>query len=213
VVVDADTGFGNAVSVSRTVRILEKAGACAVQLEDQVAPKRCGHFDGQEVIPADEMHQKVRAAVDSRRSQDTLIIARTDARARHGLAAALDRAAAYAEAGADVLFIEGLHSRDELCAAGKAVPGVPKLANMVEGGKTPLLPREELLAMGFSVLLYANAAMQGAIRGTQTVLAGLRDAGALDPVLDQLAPWDERQRLVRRADYDHLENRYRTDQP
>jgi len=112
-----------------------------------------------------------------------------------------------------VLFIEGLHSRDELCAAGKAVPGVPKLANMVEGGKTPLLPREELLAMGFSVLLYANAAMQGAIRGTQTVLAGLRDAGALDPVLDQLAPWDERQRLVRRADYDHLENRYRTDQP
>jgi 2-methylisocitrate lyase-like PEP mutase family enzyme len=212
VVVDADTGFGNAVSVGRAVRILEKAGASAVQLEDQVAPKRCGHFDGQEVVPADEMCQKIRAAVDSRRSHDTLVVARTDARAQHGLAEALERAAGYAEAGADVLFIEGLHSREELRAAGKTAPGVPKLANMVEGGKTPLLPREELLAMGFSVHLYANAAMQGAIRGTQTVLAGLRDAGALDPVLDQLAPWDERQRLVRRADYDDLEKHYRSDQ-
>jgi 2-methylisocitrate lyase-like PEP mutase family enzyme len=211
VIVDADTGFGNAVSVGRTVRVLEKAGASAIQLEDQVAPKRCGHFDGQEVIAAAEMRQKISAAVESRRSRDTLIIARTDARAQHGLAEALERAAAYAEVGADVLFIEGLHSHDELREAGKTVPGVPKLANMVEGGKTPLLPREELLAMGYSVLLYANAAMQGAIHGTQTVLAGLRDAGALDPVLDQLAPWDERQRLVRRAEYDNLEQRYRTD--
>ncbi|MFH8982838.1 isocitrate lyase/PEP mutase family protein [Streptomyces varsoviensis] len=104
------------------------------------APKRCGHFVGQEVVPAQEMAQKVRAAVDARRSADTLVIARTDARARHGLDEALERAALYAEAGADVLFIEGLHSRDELLAAGRAVPGVPKVANMVEGGKTPLLP-------------------------------------------------------------------------
>jgi 2-methylisocitrate lyase-like PEP mutase family enzyme len=208
IVVDADTGFGNAVSVGRTVRVLEQAGASGIQLEDQVAPKRCGHFDGQEVIAAAEMSQKLRAAIDSRRSSDTLIIARTDARAQHGLTEALARAGAYAEAGADVLFIEGLHSRDELRAAGKAVPAVPKLANMVEGGKTPLLPREELLAMGFSIVLYANAAMQGAIRGTQTVLAGLRDAGSLASVLDQLAPWAERQRLVRRDTYDDLEHRY-----
>ncbi|MFE7116313.1 oxaloacetate decarboxylase [Streptomyces sp. NPDC057654] len=210
VAVDADTGFGNAVAVSRTVRVLEKAGASAVQLEDQVAPKRCGHFDGQEVVPAQEMAQKVRAAVDSRRSADTLVIARTDARARHGLDEALDRAALYAEAGADVLFIEGLHSRDELIAAGRAVPDVPKLANMVEGGKTPLLPREELAAMGYSVHLYANAAMQGAILGTQTVLAGLRDAGSLAPVMDRLAPWAERQRLVRRDEYEALERRYKS---
>ena len=208
VVVDADTGFGNAVSVGRTVRVLEKAGACGIQLEDQVAPKRCGHFDGQEVIPLDEMRQKVRAATESRRSADTLIIARTDARARHGLRSALDRAAAYAEAGADALFIEGLHTRDELIAAGKAVPGVPKLANMVEGGKTPLLPRAELLEMGYAVVLYANAAMQGAIHGTQTVLAGLRDTGSLDPVLENLTHWPERQRLVRRAEFDALAKRY-----
>jgi 2-methylisocitrate lyase-like PEP mutase family enzyme len=212
VIVDADTGFGNAVSTGRTVRVLEKAGASAIQLEDQVAPKRCGHFDGQEVIDAAEMRQKLRAAVESRRSRETLIIARTDARARHGLAEALQRAAGYAEAGADVLFIEGLHSREELREAGQAVAGVPKIANMVEGGKTPLLPRDELLDMGYSVLLYANAAMQGAIRGTRNVLAGLRDAGALDPVLDQLAPWDERQRLVRRAEYDEMQQRYRADQ-
>jgi 2-methylisocitrate lyase-like PEP mutase family enzyme len=186
-VVDADTGFGNAIAVARTVRVLERAGAAGLQLEDQVAPKRCGHFDGQEVISAAEMVQKSRAAVD-----------------------ALDRAAAYAAAGADVLFIEGLHSREELRAAGKCMPGIPKLANMVEGGKTPLLSRDELVAMGFSIILYANAAMQGAILGSQTVLRRLRDIGSLDTARDQLAPWDERQRLVRKATYDELEHRYRT---
>jgi 2-methylisocitrate lyase-like PEP mutase family enzyme len=208
-VVDADTGFGNAVSVYRTIRILERAGAAGIQLEDQVSPKKCGHFDGQEVIGHDEMRQKIHAAVDSRRDDATVIIARTDARAAHGLDEALDRAAAYAEAGADVLFIEGLHSRDELRAAGKSVPGVPKLANMVEGGKTPLLPKRELVDMGYSIILYANAAMQGAIHGTQTVLGGLRDNEALDSDLGNLAPWHERQRLVRHSAYDSLEARYR----
>ncbi|GEC10776.1 carboxyvinyl-carboxyphosphonate phosphorylmutase [Streptomyces spinoverrucosus] len=211
VIVDADTGFGNAISVVRTVRLLEKAGACGIQLEDQVAPKRCGHFEGQKVIPSAEMRQKIRAATESRRSENTLIIARTDARAEHGLSEALDRAAAYAEAGADVLFIEGLRSRDELAEAGAALPGVPKLANMVEGGKTPLLAREDLLAMGYSILLYANAAMQGAIHGAQKVLAGLRDAGSLGPVLDDLTPWHERQRLVRRDDFNDLDKRYQAE--
>ncbi|HXA91377.1 MAG TPA: isocitrate lyase/phosphoenolpyruvate mutase family protein [Mycobacterium sp.] len=209
-VVDADTGFGNAIAVARTVRVLERAGAAGLQLEDQVAPKRCGHFDGQEVISAAEMVQKIHAAVDARSDENTVIIARTDARANHGLDAALDRAAAYAAAGADVLFIEGLHSREELRAAGKCMPGIPKLANMVEGGKTPLLSRDELVAMGFSIILYANAAMQGAILGSQTVLRRLRDIGSLDTARDQLAPWDERQRLVRKATYDELEHRYRT---
>jgi len=207
-VVDADTGFGNAISVARTVRVVERAGAAGIQLEDQVAPKRCGHFDGQEVVSEAEMVQKIHAATDSRRDADTVIIARTDARASHGLDAALTRAAAYAEAGADALFIEGLHSVNELRAAGKCVPGIPKLANMVEGGKTPLLPRDELVEMGFSVILYANAAMQGAILGSQTVLASLRDTGSLDAAHDRLAPWAERQRLVRRAAYDDLEQHY-----
>jgi 2-methylisocitrate lyase-like PEP mutase family enzyme len=188
-VVDADTGFGNAIAVARTVRVLERAGAAGIQLEDQVAPKRCGHFDGQEVISAAEMLQKIHAAVDARSDENTVIIARTDARANHGLD-------------------EGLHSREELRAAGKCVPGIPKLANMVEGGKTPLLSRDELIAMGFSVILYANAAMQGAILGSQTVLRSLRETGSLDAARDQLAPWDERQRLVRKATYDELEHRY-----
>jgi 2-methylisocitrate lyase-like PEP mutase family enzyme len=211
VVVDADTGFGNAVSVGHTVRVLEKAGASGIQIEDQVAPKRCGHFDGQEVVSAAEMCQKITAAVEHRRSDQTCIIARTDARSQHGLAEALDRAAQYAEAGADVLFIEGLRSREELTEAGRAVPGVPKLANMVEGGKTPLLDRDELVGMGYSVILYANAAMQGAIRGTQTVLCGLRDAGSLAPVMTELAPWHERQRLVGKPHFEELELRYGTD--
>ena len=207
-VVDADTGFGNAIAVARTVRVLERAGAAGLQLEDQVAPKRCGHFDGQEVISAAEMVQKIRAGVDARSDENTVIIARTDARASQGLEAAIERAEVYAAAGADVLFIEGLHSREELRAAGKCMPRIPKLANMVEGGKTPLLSRDELVAMGFSIILYANAAMQGAILGSQTVLKSLRDTGSLDAARDQLAPWEERQRLVRKAAYDELEQRY-----
>jgi 2-methylisocitrate lyase-like PEP mutase family enzyme len=178
-VVDADTGFGNAIAVARTVRVLERAGAAGIQLEDQVAPKRCGHFDGQEVISEAEMVQKIHAAIDARSDEQTVIIARTDARAKHGPEAALGRAAAYAAGGADVLFIEGLRSLEELRAAGRCMPGVPKLANIVEGGKTPLLSRDELVAMGFSVILYANAAMQGAILGSQTVLTSLRDTGSL----------------------------------
>jgi 2-methylisocitrate lyase-like PEP mutase family enzyme len=209
-VVDADTGFGNPVGVARTVRVLERAGAAAIQLEDQVAPKRCGHFDGQEVISTQEMVQKIHAATDARRSSDTVIVARSDARAGHGLEAALDRAAAYAEAGADVLFVEGLHTEDELRDAGRAVPGTPKLANIVEGGKTPMLPRSELHDMGFAIVLYANAALQGAVHGTQTVLRALRDEGSLQAVVHELAPFSERQRLVRKDRYDELEQAYGT---
>jgi 2-methylisocitrate lyase-like PEP mutase family enzyme len=208
VIVDADTGFGNAVSVARTVRVLEKAGAAGIQLEDQVSPKRCGHFEGQEVISTAEMRQKIRAAVEHRVNDQTYNIARTDARARYGLPEALERAAAYADAGADALFVEGPLSREELADIGNAVPGVPKLANLVEGGKTPLLPTDELVAMGFSIILFANAAMQGAIHGTQEVLRGLRETGSLAPVLSRLTPWAERQRLVRKPHFDELETLY-----
>lgn len=209
-VVDADTGYGNAVNVTRAVRVLERAGAAAIQLEDQVAPKRCGHFDGQEVVGEAEAVRKIQAATDARRDEDTVIIARTDARAAHGLTAALDRAAALADAGADVLFVEGLRSEDELRAVGAALPGVPKLVNIVEGGKTPMLPRAELHAMGFAVVLYANAALQAAVHGMRTVLSGLRENGTLDGLADVLTPFAERQRLVRKDHYDQLEQTYRT---
>jgi 2-methylisocitrate lyase-like PEP mutase family enzyme len=209
-VVDADTGYGNAVNVTRAVRVLERAGAAAIQLEDQVAPKRCGHFDGQEVVSEAEAVRKVRAAADSRREDATVIIARTDARAAHGLTAALHRAAALAEAGADVLFVEGLYSAEELRAAGGAVPGTPKLVNIVEGGKTPVLPRAQLHDMGFAVVLYANAALQAAVHGMRTVLSGLRDTGTLDGLTDRLTPFAERQRLVRKDHFDQLEQTYRT---
>lgn len=207
-VVDADTGYGNAVNVFHTVRVLERAGAAGIQLEDQVAPKRCGHFDHQRVIETSEMVGKIRAATDSRRDDATVIVARTDARAGHGLAAALARAASYSEAGADVLFIEGLLDRDELVAAGAAVPGTPKLANIVSGGKTPMLPRRELHEIGYAIVLYANAALQAAVQGTQEVMSALRTDGDLSGVTDRLATFTERQRLVRKERFDKIDSTY-----
>ncbi|HEX4250609.1 MAG TPA: oxaloacetate decarboxylase [Pseudonocardia sp.] len=207
-VVDADTGYGNAVNVSHAVRVLERAGAAGIQLEDQVSPKRCGHFDGQQVIETAEMVGKIRAAVAGRRDPSTVIVARTDARAAHGLDAALERAAAYAEAGADVLFLEGLRSREELRAAGSSTPGTPKLANIVAGGKTPMLPRAELHELGFAVVLYANAALQAAVHATQQVLGALRTGGDLRGVEDQLASFTDRQRLVRKEHYDEIGQKY-----
>lgn len=206
-VVDADTGFGNAVTVGRTITTLERAGAAAIQIEDQVNPKRCGHFDGQQVVPAAEMAQKIAAAADARRDDATLIVARTDARAAHGLGEALDRAGVYADAGADVLFVEGVRDRQELAAVGAARPDVPKLANIVEGGKTPMLPRADLHRMGFAVVLYANAALQASIQGMQDALRRLRDDGTLAGAGDLLAPFAERQRLVGKAAFDAAEAR------
>jgi 2-methylisocitrate lyase-like PEP mutase family enzyme len=209
--VDADTGYGNAVSVTHAVSVLERAGAAGIQLEDQVAPKRCGHFDGQEVIPTAEMVQKIRAARDARRDPATVIIGRTDARAAHGLDDALDRAATMADAGAEVLFIEGLLDIDELRAAGAVVPEVPKIANMVEGGKTPILPREQLVELGFSVILYANAALQAAVYGMQHALGRLLETGSGTAIEAQLTPFAERQRLVHKDRYDRMERDYRAD--
>lgn len=141
--VDADTGFGNALNVMQTVRVLERAGASAIQLEDQAMPKRCGHLDGKSVIGTAEMAGKIRAACDARRSDDTLIIARTDAVAVEGMDAALERAERYADAGADVLFVEALRSRADMATAiARLGARAPLLANMVEGGKTPVLPAQ-----------------------------------------------------------------------
>ncbi|MDA8268875.1 MAG: isocitrate lyase/PEP mutase family protein [Actinomycetota bacterium] len=206
-IVDADTGYGNALNVQRAVRLLERAGAAAIQIEDQVAPKRCGHFDGKEVIEAEEMVQKVRAAVDARRS-DTLIIARTDAAAVSGIDEALERAHRYREAGADVLFIEAPTSRDDLARIPQEVPGT-HVVNMVEGGRTPLMGQQELAALGFTLIVYANSAMRAAVFGVRAVLQHLRDEGSTVGVSGQLITWEERQALVQKPRYDALEATYR----
>ncbi len=206
-IVDADTGFGNALNLRRTVRLLERAGANAIQVEDQVFPKRCGHFEGKAVISAAAMVQKIRAAVDARRDPDLLIIARTDARAVEGLDAAIDRAAAYREAGADILFVEAPQSVAELEVIPARLPG-PHLANIVFGGKTPALPAERLASMGFSGIVYANAALQAAVAGMSRVLRHLAATGSLAGVEDLLASFAERQSLVDYAGFAALDLRY-----
>ena len=208
IIVDADTGFGNAVNVGRTVRLLERAGANAIMLEDQTFPKRCGHFDGKDVIPAAEMVQKVRAAVDARHDADLMILARTDARAVEGLAGALDRARRYQEAGAEFLFVEAPRSIEELAAIPREVPG-RHLCNMVIGGKTPLLPREELAAMGYAGIGYANAALQASMMAMRTVLGHLREHGSIEGVESMLMMFEERQRMLDHDRFKALEQHYR----
>ena len=206
-IVDADTGFGNAINVRHAVRGLERAGANAIQLEDQVMPKRCGHFSGKDVIPASEMVIKVRAAVDARRSEHFLIIARTDARAIDGFQAAIDRAGQYAAAGADITFVEAPENLEEVRRIPQLLP-VPQLINMVIGGKTPLLPASELAEMGYGIVLYANAALQGAILGMQNALGELKSRGRLDETSTAVADFAERQRLVQKPLFDALERKY-----
>jgi 2-methylisocitrate lyase-like PEP mutase family enzyme len=206
-VVDADTGFGNAINVMRVVRRLERAGAAAIQLEDQVFPKKCGHFAGKALIGVEEMEGKLRAALDARRSDGTLIIARTDARAVDGFEAALERAARYRALGADLIFVEAPTSTDEMRVICQQIDA-PHVANMVEGGATPTLPLEELGAMGFSVVLYANAALRCAQRALTRAFTELRESGTSANLLDSMATWDERQQAVGKPYFDELEARY-----
>lgn len=206
-VVDIDTGFGNALNVYRTVHLLERAGAAALQIEDQIFPKKCGHFSGKGVVPLPEMLSKLHAALDARRDDGTLIIARTDARAVEGFDRALERAHAMTEAGADIIFVEAPESVEEMRQIGQ-LPA-PQLVNVVMGGRTPMLPREELAEMGFSIALYANAALQAMVLAAQEVLGSLRDVGSLEKVEDRLASFSERQRIVGKPDFDALEARYR----
>jgi 2-methylisocitrate lyase-like PEP mutase family enzyme len=209
IIVDADTGFGNALNVRHTVRVLEQAGANAIQIEDQIFPKRCGHFSGKQVIPADEMMAKIRAAADARRDQDFLIIARTDARAEHGFDAAIERAAKWIEAGADVTFVEAPESIEEI----KRIPTllrVPQIINLVPGGKTPIVDRAALASMGFAMVLYANAALQGAIAGMQASLSELKERGFLDESSGKIATFAERQNLVQKPLFDELDRKYST---
>lgn len=178
-VVDADTGFGNALNVGRTVRLFERAGVSAIQLEDQTFPKRCGHLRGKGVISAQEMAGKVRAAVDARHLDDTLIVARTDAIAVEGFEAAMDRAALYLENGADVLFIEAPRDIGQMQAvADRFAARVPLLANMVEGGDTPLSSADKLGEMGFRLVIAPGAMVRAVIPAMEAFLSVLKRDGA-----------------------------------
>jgi 2-methylisocitrate lyase-like PEP mutase family enzyme len=206
-IVDADTGFGNAVNVWHCVRVLERAGADAIQIEDQIMPKKCGHFANKSVIPAEEMVGKIKAAVDARVCEDFVTIARTDALAVEGFEAAIQRAQRYIQAGADVTFVEAPEDIDLMRDIPRRL-SVPQIVNVVVGGKTPVLAQKELAAMGFGLVLYANVALQGAIAGMQQALGDLKDNGRVDKTNPQVASFEERQRLVKKSFYEQLDNKY-----
>lgn len=207
IIVDADTGFGNAVNMVRTIRMLERAGAAGIQIEDQVFPKKCGHFSGKDVISTSEMVQKIKAAVDARIDGNIQIIARTDAAAVEGFDRAMERAHAFVEAGADMTFVEAPITVEELARIPREL-AVPQIANIVFGGRTPDPGREQLTQMGFSLVLYANAALQAALKASYEVLEALKRDGSLTSVSHRLATFDERQKAVAKDHWDQLETRY-----
>jgi 2-methylisocitrate lyase-like PEP mutase family enzyme len=196
------------VNMRRTVKVLERAGAAGLQIEDQTFPKKCGHFNGKDVIPLPEMLAKIKAAVDARRDQNFQIVARTDARAIEGLDRAIARAQAFVEAGADATFVEAPLSEAELVRIGREIPA-PQIANIVFGGRTPDPGKARLAELGFSGVLYANAALQAALRASTEVLSALKRDGSLKNVAGKLASFEERQTSVAKAHWDEFEARYR----
>jgi 2-methylisocitrate lyase-like PEP mutase family enzyme len=199
-IVDADTGYGNALNVQRTVRLLERAGAGAIQIEDQDFPKRCGHLDDKALIPAEEMAGKIKAAVDARASPETMIIARTDAAAVEGFDRALARSELYREAGADILFIEAPRQRDELLRItqrlGKSAKPVPLMVNMVEGGKTPLLPAGELESLGFALVIFPGAIVRTLAKAAEDFYGSLRAHNGTEPFRARMFDFDALNRLI-----------------
>mgnify|MGYP001478605720 CR=1 FL=1 len=192
VIVDADTGFGNALNTQRTVCEFERAGAAMIQLEDQTFPKRCGHLDGKGVVPVAEMQGKLRAALDARRSPETLILARTDALAVEGFEAALERAERYLECGVDALFVEALRSPEHMDAAcARFAQRVPMLANMVEGGKTPVQEAAELGQRGFRIVIYPGGTARAVAHALQGYYASLRQHGTTAPWRDRMLDFDQ----------------------
>ena len=187
---DADTGYGNAINVARAVQQFERAGVAAVHLEDQVAPKRCGHMSGKQVVPVEEMVEKLRAAVAARRDPDFVLIARTDARAVEGLEAALERARAYRDAGADVLFVEAPETEAEVVEVAAAFPDTPLLFNWVERGRTPMLPLARIAELGFAIVIFPVATLFSATTGMQRYLSKLRASGTPLAALDDAVDFD-----------------------
>lgn len=197
IIVDIDTGFGNALNVRRTMQIFERRGASALQLEDQVTPKRCGHLRDKAVIPTAEMTGKIKAALDARESSDTLLIARTDAVAVEGFEPALDRADAYAEAGADLIFVEAPRDRAQLAAIAQRFAGRrPVMANMVEGGHTPILPASELQALGFQLVIFPGGTVRALAFALQEYFASLQATGTTAPFKDRMLDFKGINRLI-----------------
>lgn len=213
-IVDGDTGYGNALNVVRTIREFERAGASAIQLEDQDFPKRCGHLDGKALIPAAEMCGKIRAAVDTRRSRETLIVARTDAVAVEGFDRAIERAAMYRDAGADMLFVEAPKTRDDLARIVTTLgPKVPLMANMVEGGKTQLLTAAELEAIGYALVIFPGGIARAVGCTAMDYYASLKQHGTNEPFRNRMLDFDGVNRLIGTADMLALGQRYETDAP
>lgn len=209
VIVDADTGFGNALNVQRTVRAFERAGASMVQLEDQTFPKRCGHLDGKTLVPTTEMQGKLRAALDARARADTLILARTDAVAVEGLESALDRAEAYLDCGVDALFIEALRTPEQMDAACRRFARrVPLLANMVEGGQTPLQGADELEARGFRIVIFPGGTTRAVAHTLAAYYASLREHGSTAAWRNRMLDFDELNALIGTPDLLALGKRY-----
>jgi 2-methylisocitrate lyase-like PEP mutase family enzyme len=211
VVADIDTGFGNAINARRAVVEFERAGVAALQIEDQVFPKRCGHFSGKEIIPLAEMLAKLQAVLEARRDPGLMVIARTDALAVDGFEAAIERGRAFAAAGADIVFIEAPVLADQLAS----LPGrihAPLVANMVEGGRTPLYGADELGAMGYRIVLFANTAMRVGARAIRDALTELRATGDSRPLQERMLSWEDRQALVGLPEIEALEARYRVDE-
>jgi 2-methylisocitrate lyase-like PEP mutase family enzyme len=197
VIVDADTGFGNALNTQRTVRAFERAGAAMIQLEDQTFPKRCGHLDGKGVVPAAEMCGKLRAALDARQSEDTLILARTDALAVEGFEAALDRAEAYLACGVDALFIEALRTPEQMAQACARFAGrIPLLANMVEGGKTPIQSADELGRIGFRIVIFPGGTARAVAHTLQRYYASLHTHRTTAPMRGHMLDFDQLNEVI-----------------
>lgn len=209
VVADADTGYGNAINVIRTVQEYERAGVAGLHLEDQVMPKRCGHMEGKEVIPADEMVAKISAAVDARTNPDLVLIARTDARATHGFGEALDRAKRFVDAGADVLFVEALTGEEEIEQAAAELTGVPLVFNWAEGGKTPPLSYDRLAELGFKMVIMPIGTLLAATKAMRELLVSIKEHGTPKEALPDLPAFEEFTDLIGLPEINGLNETYR----
>jgi 2-methylisocitrate lyase-like PEP mutase family enzyme len=208
IIADADTGYGNAVNLVRTVREFERAGVAAIHIEDQITPKRCGHLDGKEVIPLAEMEKKLQAALATRTDPDFCIIARTDARGVHGFDDAISRGRAFAKLGVDAIFVEAPQSKEELAQIPRLIPGVPILVNVFKGGKTPMLPMARLEEMGYRIAIYPSETQRAAIHAMRTALETLKREGTTESIDDALTTFKERDRVVGLDDWQRIEKQY-----
>jgi 2-methylisocitrate lyase-like PEP mutase family enzyme len=208
IIADADTGYGNAVNLVRTVREFERAGVAAIHIEDQITPKRCGHLDGKEVISPAEMEQKLAAALAARSDGDFCIIARTDARGVNGFDDAIERARRFAKLGVDAIFVEAPQSEQELAEIPRRLPGIPLLVNVFKGGKTPMLPMARLQQMGYRIAIYPSETQRAAIHAMRNALATLKREGTTESIDGTLTTFKERDRVVGLDEWQKIEKRY-----